>query len=92
MRSLVPLDTEAMYRSVRKMGRCLIVTEETLENSFAQTLAGRIVEHCFEYLDAPVCCLGAQNLPAIPLNSTLEAEMLPNAEKLSIRIREILNY
>ncbi len=92
LRSLVPLDTEAIYQSVRKMGRCLVLTEETLENSFAQTIAGRVAEFCFEYLDAPVCCMGARNLPAIPLNSTLEAEMLPNADKLRIKIREILQY
>jgi len=43
-------------------------------------------------LDAPVFVMGSENLPAIPLNSTLEAKMLPNAEKVSKKIGEILNY
>jgi 2-oxoisovalerate dehydrogenase E1 component len=92
LRSLVPLDTNAIYTSVKKHNRCLVLTEETIENSFAQTLAGRISEHCFEDLDAPVKCIGAKNLPAIPLNSTLEAEMLPNLEEIKSTMDWILNY
>jgi 2-oxoisovalerate dehydrogenase E1 component len=92
LRTLVPLDTDTIYQSVKKNGRCLVVTEETLENSFAQTLAGRISEHCFEYLDAPVKAIGSKNLPAIPLNSILESEMLLNADKVSKEIEQILNY
>ncbi|HEX5625676.1 MAG TPA: thiamine pyrophosphate-dependent enzyme, partial [Saprospiraceae bacterium] len=76
LRTLAPLDTKAIYAGVKKHNRCLVLTEETIENSFAQTLAGRIAENCFEYLDAPLKVIGAKNLPAIPLNSTLEAEML----------------
>lgn len=92
LRTLTPLDFDAVYAYVRKHHRCLVLTEETLENSFAQSLAGRISEHCFEYLDAPVRCLGAKDLPAIPLNATLEREMLPNADKVEALLRELLNY
>lgn len=92
LRSLVPLDTDTVYASVKKHNRCLVLTEETIENSFAQTLAGRIGEHCFEYLDAPVKIVGAKNLPAIPLNSTLEAEMLPNLEEIKSILDWILKY
>jgi len=92
LRTLVPLDTEAIYNLVKTHHRCLIVTEETIENSFAQTLAGRIGEHCFEYLDAPVKSIGAKNLPAIPLNSILEQEMVLNAEKVGMEIGKLLEY
>jgi 2-oxoisovalerate dehydrogenase E1 component len=69
-----------------------VLTEEPAMNSFAQALAGKISEHCFEYLDAPVKTYGSAATPAIPLNSDLEAELLPNAEKVSTVIAEILNY
>jgi 2-oxoisovalerate dehydrogenase E1 component len=55
-------------------------------------LAGLIQEYCFESLDAPVRVLGSENLPAIPLNSTLEQAMLPNAEKVKQAVVDLLNY
>jgi len=92
LRTLEPLDTNTIYTSVKKNGRCLVVTEETINNSFAQTLAGRIQENCFEYLDAPVRTIGSKNLPAIPLNSILEQEMVLNAEKVKLEIESLLQY
>ncbi|MBI3502762.1 MAG: tungsten formylmethanofuran dehydrogenase [Bacteroidetes bacterium] len=92
LRTLVPLDEETVFNSVRKHSRCLVVTEEPPQNSFAQALAGFIAEKCFESLDAPVRIIGSENLPAIPLNSTLEAAMLPNAEKVAKAMEELLNY
>jgi 2-oxoisovalerate dehydrogenase E1 component len=92
LRTLVPLDEKTMYESVRKHGRCLIVTEEPVKNSFAQSLAGMISKECFETLDAPVHVIGSENLPAIPLNSTLEATMLPNADKVAKMMEKVLKY
>ena len=92
LRTLHPLDEDAIMASVKKHGRSMVVTEEPYNNGFAQALSGRISKLCFEYLDAPVDVVGAENLPAIPLNSTLEATMLPNAMKVSKRITELLNY
>lgn len=92
LRTLVPLDEELIYAAVKECNRCLVLTEETLENSFAQTIAGRVAEHCFEFLDAPVKCIGSKNLPAIPLNSTLEKEMLPDNEEIKSAIEVLLNY
>ena len=92
MRTLNPLDEVAVFESVQKTARCLVVTEETLNNSFAQALAGKIAEACFKHLDAPVMTIGAENMPAIPLNSTLEATMLPNAEKVKTQLRKLLAY
>ncbi|WP_312923150.1 alpha-ketoacid dehydrogenase subunit alpha/beta [Empedobacter brevis] len=92
LRTLVPLDEETIFNSVKKHNRCIVLTEEAKQNSFAQSVAGLINEECFEYLDAPVRVLGAQDMPAIPLNSILEAEMLPNPKKLSTLINSILSY
>ena len=69
-----------------------MVTEEPVDNSFARSLAGRIQEECFQYLDAPVMTIGAENMPAIPLNSVLEAAMLPSIEKVKVKIEEILAF
>lgn len=92
LRTINPLDEETVLASVRKHNRCLVVTEEPVNNSFAQALAGRISKMCFESLDAPVEIIGSENLPAIPLNSTLEAAMIPNADKVGEVIRRVLNY
>jgi 2-oxoisovalerate dehydrogenase E1 component len=92
LRTLVPIDEEGIFEAVKKCNRCLVVTEEAPQNSFAQALAGRISEICFKNLDAPVMIIGSENLPAIPLNSTLEAAMLPNAEKVQSKMAELLNF
>ena len=92
LRSLQPLDEETIMASVTKHGKCLIVTEEPLLNSFAESLAARIMQQCFTKLDAPVMTIGSKNLPAVPLNMGLEAEMLPNANKVADKLNELLNY
>lgn len=92
LRTINPLDEETIMASVKKHGRCIVLTEEPSNNGFAQAIAGRISKICFEYLDAPVEITGSENLPAIPLNSTLEATMLPNVAKVSAAIARVLNY
>jgi 2-oxoisovalerate dehydrogenase E1 component len=92
LRTLFPLDEDLIFSRVKHHGKCLILTEEQQNNSFAEALAGRISKHCFQWLDAPVEVLGALNLPAVPLNVGLEKAMLPNAEKLSVKLEALLNY
>jgi 2-oxoisovalerate dehydrogenase E1 component len=92
LRTLFPLDEETILKSVKKAKKCLIVTEEPTNNSFARSLAGLIQEKCFKYLDAPVMVIGSENMPAIPLNSTLEQTMIPSADKVQRKIEELLNY
>ena len=92
LRTINPIDEQLVLKKVSKHGKCLIVTEEPYNNSFAQALAGRIQEKCFAKLDAPVSVIGSENLPAIALNSTLEATMLPNSMKVSKKIKEIIDY
>ena len=90
LRTLNPCDDEAIYAAAKRHGKVMVLTEETLKNSFAEAIAGRIQKNCFNYLDAPVETIGSANLPAIPLNIGLEKEMLPNADKVAKAIEEML--
>ena len=90
LRTLYPLDEALVFERVRLHGKCLVLTEEQQQNSFAEALAGRISKHCFQSLDAPVEVLGALNLPAVPMNTGLEQAMLPNAEKLTALLSRLL--
>lgn len=92
LRTLSPVDEKAIQEAVKKCGRCLVLTEEAIENSFARNIAGFISETCFEYLDAPVRTYGSVSTPAIPLNSALEAALLPNAEKVAAQLAQLLAY
>ncbi|WP_394368864.1 alpha-ketoacid dehydrogenase subunit alpha/beta [Hymenobacter rubidus] len=92
LRTLNPLDFDAVTAATRRHGKVLVLTEEPLLNSFAESLAGRIQRHCFQALDAPVFTLGAANLPAIALNVELERQMLPSAAKVSAALKELLEY
>ncbi|GHA59152.1 alpha-ketoacid dehydrogenase subunit alpha/beta [Pontibacter akesuensis] len=92
LRTLNPLDYETVRASVERHGKALVLTEEPLMNSFAESLAGRLSKDCFQKLDAPIYTLGAANLPAIPLNVELEKMMLPNADKVAASMEELLNY
>lgn len=92
IRTIYPLDEELIYETVKKHGKCIVLTEEQLRNSFCEALAGRIAQNCFQFLDAPVQTIGALDLPAVPMNMALEAEMLPSADKVAKRIAELLSY
>ncbi len=92
LRTPFPLDEHTIMTSVKKTGKCLVVTEEPSNNSFARALAGKIQEECFKYLDAPVMTIGSENMPAIPLNSTLEQTMIPSTEKVKDKIELLLSY
>ena len=90
LRTLVPLDEDTVFETVRRHGKCIVLTEEAVPNSFAQALAGNISKNCFKYLDTAVEVVGAVTTPAIPLNSNLETALLPNADKLKIVMENIL--
>ncbi len=92
LRTLIPLDEKLVFERVKIHSKCLVLTEEQLNNSFAEAFAHRISKNCFRNLDTPVETLGSLNLPAVPINLVLEKEMLPNAEKVSEKIKEMLSH
>lgn len=92
LRTLNPLDTEAMFELTKRHSKVVVVTEESKECSFSLGLVSRIQENCFNHLDAPIKVVGSVDTPAIPLNSDLEYALLPNADKISEAIKEVLNF
>ncbi|WP_205677796.1 alpha-ketoacid dehydrogenase subunit alpha/beta [Brumimicrobium salinarum] len=92
LRTLSPIDTDAIYSAAKRHSKVMLVTEESIEASFTLGLAGRIQRECFEYLDAPVAIVGAVDTPAIPLHSDLEFALLPNAEKVEEELSILISY
>ncbi len=92
LRSLSPFDKEAIYAAAKRHNKLMLVTEESIEASFTQGLAGRIQRECFESLDAPISVVGSVDTPAIPLHSSLEAALLPNAEKITTALNDLFKY
>ncbi|MBU2060405.1 MAG: dehydrogenase E1 component subunit alpha/beta [Bacteroidetes bacterium] len=76
LRTLQPLDTEAIYKSVRKTGRVIIYQEDSLFGGIASDISALIMEECFKYLDAPVKRVGSLDSP-IPFTKALEEQYLP---------------
>lgn len=91
LRTLNPLDENAIYDSVKKTGKVLIVHEDTLTGGFGAELSSRIIENCFEYLDAPIKRVAAADAP-IPYHPNLELEVLPNRKKIKNAIIELLEF
>ena len=92
LRSLNPLDHEAMNTLCKKHSHIIIVTEESEECSFALGLAGRLQRDNFTFLDAPIEIVGSVDTPAIPLNSDLELALLPNSDKIKKAIDKTLKF
>jgi 2-oxoisovalerate dehydrogenase E1 component len=89
IRSLVPLDVETILRSVRKTGRCVVASQCVSMASFTGEIASTIMEKAFDYLDAPVVRVGAQN-GIVPQAEVLESAFLPKAADIVTAAREIL--
>lgn len=92
LRTLNPLDHDKINEVAQTHGKVMLVTEESTEASFTLGLAGRIQRDNFKFLDAPVSIVGSVDTPAIPLNSTLEAALLTNADKVKTALSVLLNY
>lgn len=90
LRTLVPLDSETIFTSVKKTGKVLIVHEDTLTAGFASDIAALIAENCFEYLDAPIKRLGSLDTP-IPFTKLLEDQFMAKS-KLERVLIELMNY
>lgn len=90
LRTLQPLDTEAIYKSVKKTGRAIILQEDSMFGGIASDLSALIMEHCFEYLDAPVKRVASMETP-IPFINQLEDQYLAKG-KFETALREVLEY
>lgn len=90
LRTLAPLDTEAIFNSVKKTGKAFVLHEDTLTGGIGGELSALITEHCFEYLDAPVMREGSLDTP-VPMNADLEINFLPK-ERFKEKLMKLLNY
>jgi len=89
VRSIVPLDIETIVDSVRKTGRCVVASQCISIGSFTGEIASQIMEKAFDYLDAPVLRVGAENGIA-PQSHILEAAFLPDAKDIAAAARKVL--
>jgi 2-oxoisovalerate dehydrogenase E1 component beta subunit len=92
LRSLRPIDREAIVTSARKCGKVLVVQEANLAVSVAAEVAAIVAEECFDYLDAPVMRLGGPEIPAMPYSPPLEAFYLVTPNKVEAKLRELAAY
>ncbi|MGB9664330.1 MAG: alpha-ketoacid dehydrogenase subunit alpha/beta [Ignavibacteria bacterium] len=91
VRTIIPLDKETIFESVKKTGKVLIVHEDTLTAGFGAEIAALISDNCFQYLDGPVKRLAAHDTH-IPYHPNLENFVLPNKEKIKKAIQEIIEF
>ncbi len=91
LRSLIPLDREAILNSVKKTGKALIVHEDKVFSGFGAELSATIMEHAFEFLDGPVRRVGSTFTP-VGFNRILEKATLPNADKILEAMRDLCDY
>jgi 2-oxoisovalerate dehydrogenase E1 component len=90
LRTLAPLDTEAIYTSVKKTGKVIVMHEDTLTGGIAGEIAALITENCFEHLDAPVMREGSLDTP-VPMNADLEHNFLPK-ERFKEKLVKLWKY
>ena len=91
IRTIVPLDEETIFNSVKKTGKVIVIHEDTLTAGFGAEIAARISEKCFQYLDAPVKRVGAKDVH-IPYSPILENASLPSREGIYQAIKELIRY
>lgn len=91
LRTIVPLDIETIFNSVRKTNKAVVIHEDTLTGGFGGEISSRISEFCFEHLDGPVKRIAAKD-SHIPYSPPLENEILPNRARIYRGIKELLEY
>lgn len=91
LRSLIPLDTELIFSSVKKTGKVLIAHEDNITGGIGGEISALISDHCFQFLDAPVKRIGAIDTPT-PYSPPLEEYFLPNTKKITDSLRELAAF
>ena len=92
LRTLRPLDSETIVRSVQKTGKAMVVHEDNLTGGFGAEISAVIAEHAFEYLDGPVVRVCAPDVPAMPFNKPQEDAFMPNPGKIAEAMRKLAAY
>ncbi|HUX60349.1 MAG TPA: dehydrogenase E1 component subunit alpha/beta [Ignavibacteriaceae bacterium] len=91
LRTIIPLDEETIFNSVKKTNKAIIIHEDTLTGGFGAEVAARIADNCFQFLDGPIKRIAAKDA-FVPYSPVLEYVILPNREQIYKGIKEILEY
>ena len=91
IRTIIPLDEETIFKSVKKTGKVIVIHEDTLTAGFGAEISARISDNCFQYLDGPVKRLAAKD-SHIPYSPILENAILPNREKIYNAVKELIEF
>jgi 2-oxoisovalerate dehydrogenase E1 component beta subunit len=92
LRTVYPLDKDAIIEAASKTGKVLLVTEDNKEGSIMSEVAAIIAEHCLFDLDAPVKRLAGPDVPAMPYAPTMEKHFMVNPDKVEKAMRELAEY
>ena len=90
LRTLAPLDIEAIYASATKCGRVIVLHEDSLTGGIGAEISALVTEHCFESLDAPVMRCGSLDTP-VPFQADLEVNYLP-VERFREKLQDLIDY
>jgi 2-oxoisovalerate dehydrogenase E1 component len=90
LRTLLPLDKDAIFESAKKTGRVIVLHEDCMTGGIGGEISALITEECFQYLDAPVLRSASLDTP-VPFNANLEQNFLPK-ERFAAQVHQILNY
>jgi 2-oxoisovalerate dehydrogenase E1 component len=91
IRTIIPLDEETIFRSVRKTNKVIVIHEDTLTGGFGAEIAARIADNCFQHLDGPVKRIAAKDTH-IPYAPILESEVLPSRSQIYSGIKELIEF
>jgi 2-oxoisovalerate dehydrogenase E1 component len=91
IRTIIPLDEETIFRSVKKTNKMIVIHEDTLTGGFGAEIAARIADNCFQYLDGPVRRIAAKDAH-IPYAPILESAVLPSRSQIYSGIKELIEY
>ena len=90
LRTLIPLDKETIFNSVKKTGKVIVLHEDCMIGGYGADISSMISEECFEYLDAPVVRSASLDIP-VPFSSVLEEDFLPK-QRFERKLKDLLNY
>jgi 2-oxoisovalerate dehydrogenase E1 component beta subunit len=92
LRTVYPLDRQAILASARKTGKCLVLYEDNFSVSVGSEVAAIIADEGWRWLDAPVKRLGGLDVPAMPYAQPMEDFFMPNPEKVTRALRELAAF
>ncbi|MBT2698672.1 alpha-ketoacid dehydrogenase subunit beta [Bacillus sp. ISL-40] len=92
LRTVYPLDKEAIIEAASKTGKVLLVTEDNKEGSIISEVSAIIAENCLFELDAPIMRLAGPDVPAMPYSPTMEKFFMVNPDKVEKAMRELAEY